>query len=135
MVVGELLPLGFAYNYPQNLSTTASFNYGRHDLTIQTQARVGYVIETIEPFEPSRRRCFLLSDERINGVRVVKRLGKIRREEIRDRLFFYREFSICEAEVKLSRWNVFMRKIESFRQQYIRRRNRDTQWRLVARDA
>ena len=88
MVVGELLPLGFAYNHPENLSTTASFNYGRHDLMIQTQARVGYVIETIEPFEPSRRRFFLLSEERIDGVRVVKRLGKIRREEIRDRLFF-----------------------------------------------
>ena len=49
--------------------------------------------------------------------------------------FFYREFSICEAEAKRSRWDVFMRKIESFRQQYIRRRNRDTQGRLVARDA
>ena len=135
MVVGELLPLNFEYDYPENLSTTASFDYGRDDLMIPTQTRVGYVIETIKPFAPSRRRCFLLSEERIHGVRVVKRLGKIRRDEIRDRLFFFREFSICETETKRNRWDVFMGNIEYFRQQYIRRRNRDTQGRLVARDA
>ncbi|CAG7557105.1 unnamed protein product [Fusarium equiseti] len=112
VVIGELLPEDFEYNYPENLFPTQSFDFGRHDLIIPTQDRVGYVIET---FSGNRsRQCFLLCNERFDGVRFVKRIGGLHTNAIRDRLFYYHEFSKCEARTKLDRWSFFLRKIKDF---------------------
>ena len=119
MVIGELLPQDFEYDYPENLLSTRLFDRNRHDLMIATQARVGYVIETMERSGPSARQCLLLSDERINGVRAVKRLMGIQNTELRDRLFYYNEFGTCDANTKNGRWSNFMWNIRNFRERYL----------------
>ncbi|KAJ4131024.1 hypothetical protein NW768_006564 [Fusarium equiseti] len=120
VIIGELLPQDFEYNYPENPLTTRFFDFGRQDLIVPTQGSVGYVIEALS--SPTRR-FFLLCDERINRVRVVKRLGGLPTTEIRDRLFFYPEFSTCGIRTKLGRWGAFTRNIKDFQKRYLQRRN------------